>query len=967
MKRLLLLAVCALPLPVIAASAVSVAMPLTAGELRPYDAADFSLAFDALVGAGDLANALRVARQAVKHEPANLDWREKLARVAEWTGQLELAWEQRDHLYRHGRRDEETIGALLRLGALYGTPETMLDLWLTQARHKTPTAAQWEEIRRLFERTVRLADGMRFFEQQYRRHGDVRMLGWAAEFAEAAGLDEEALRLYLERAALEPFSVAAVLSATTFLVRHDRLREAYRLLEQHSQRVPDSERDYWRALGDVAWELMESASAEQAYRRYLAQEGSDPSLMSRLIYLVQQKDPREAALLALSAYRRQGDTRQLMLALTLLDNARDRPRQAEVFSAIRSEDLPALEADAHFLLLRAQFHQRRQETSHAAQDLQRALALAPEDVDVAVAALWFLIDRHDGPALSPLLARWSALGKKHAALWLPLAAAYHALDRYREALPWYRREIARQPQDVLLLLNYADLLDRLQMPGMALRIRRHAWHLLRDKPALDLDRLTATHDAELLAQARLALLDRPGDPAQRIAYQIANRLRDLANGQDTDAQVKDLVLAWAIGSEQYLNAKSWMWRNTLRRQGGGNSGAPVWAESQVALQLNDTGTLQRLLTTRAEAMPIYNRYDAAYSLEDGQQALDIAFHGLADNPVDADLYDRYRLHAPLHGHHLQLGWRHDRLGDYRASQTDATLHLNLSQRWSLDLSWTRPTQSSREPQLDQLAPETDRLMQLQAHWRGTQGATRLALFRRDELDRFNGWRIQQDWRLSHRLDLQGSWEQRAEATDSLPLRVAGWQSGWRVGMTYNLAKREALHVGLRRSLYATQFGDALGTGRFYDLDFTHRLRTEYPDWRLRAYVSVARYRYGSDLGAHSLAALAPDIQAAIAAGTQEGVRYFLPENSRTFGLCFGMGENLAGQSLREVYSRGWRHFYELCATHNDVTGRGYSGGLGMVGSLSGEDHLLLTLGQSAGGTANQGINRHLQLRYRHYF
>ena len=934
------------------------------GAMRPYDAEDFRLAFDAFVGVGDLVNALRVAQHAVKNDPGNLDWRRKLARVAEWTGRPETAWEQRDHLYRHGQRDQETVEALLRLGVLFGSPEMLLGLWLGEAQRRSLTPAQWNELHRLYETVGRPADGARYFEQQFRRRGEVQFLTWAAEHAEHAGRDEDALRLYLERATLEPFSTAAVLSASTFLIRRDRLGEAHRVLEQYSHRVPDSERDYWEKLGAVAWELLDSESAERAYRRYLEQNPVDDSgLWSRLIYLVQQKSPREAAALAMSLYQRQGGVDQVMLALNLLAGASDQAEQVRVFAALRPQDLPALETDPRFLLIRAGFHQRQRLHEPAWRDLQQALVLSPDDADVAIAALWFMIDRRETGTLTSFLSRWQAHAEETPAFWLPFAAAYHGLDRYQEALPWYRKEIARQPQDTLLLLNYADLIDRLQMPGMSLRIRRHAWHQLRERNPGDLAQLAKTGNAELLALARLMLLDRPGDGAMRLAQQVVNQLRQLPEDSLPDDQAKDLVLAWAIGSEQFPNARSWMWQNHVRQQ----KAPPVWGESQTALQLNDTETMQRLIDTRFAAMPIYNRYDVSYTLEHWQQALDIAFHGMEDSPVDNDLHDRYRIHAPLHSDYVQFGWRGDRLGDYDARQIDSEVHLKVSQRLALTLSMSGISQSSKENQLDSLMPGRDRLLGVEAHWQGTRGNTRVALFQRAELERFVGWRISQDWRWSTRVGLDGALDYRADATESLPLRVGGSQSGLRLGINYTLSKREAMRIGLRQTRFATQFGDDLGTGRFVDLDFTHRLRTEYPDWRLRAYASFARYSYGSGIGARALNAVGPEIRDAVAAGTLDPVRYFLPEDSRTVGLCFGMGENLAGQNIRSVYSRAWRHYYELCSTRNDVAGSGYSVDFGLVGSLTGEDHVLLGFGQSVGGAGNQGVNRQLQFRYRHYF
>lgn len=955
--------------------------------LRAYDPEDYRLAYDVFVGANDLANALRVAQEAVRQKPNDPYWHLRLARVAEWNGQTELAWEHRLWLYRHGQADRETREALLRLGLAYGTPEMMLDLWLEEARRRDLSATQWENLYQLFESSGRPAEGSRFFERQYRRIGEVRFLSWAAVLAERAGLDEDALRLHLERASLEPFSASAVLSAVNFLVRRDRLAEAHTLLESYSSRIPDEEYEYWRTLGDIAWELVDIESATRAYQRYLRKDNADSFLWSRLIYLVEYKDPREAGLLALSVYRRLGELDHVMLALELLAAPELTSAQAEVFAAIRAKDLPTLESNPRFLLLRATHEQRRQRPIAAWRDLERALTLAPDDDAVASAVLWFLIDRREADRLQPLLSKWRMRAENTPALWLPFAAAFHVLDRYREAAPWYRKAIELHPHDMLLLLNYADLVERLQQPGMAQRMRRHAWLELRKRKALEALVTSASlsisrplfesrkrlvqdglapveiSSSELLAVARLFILDRPGDPAMHLVQRVANRLRDLDTDGAANEQANELILAWAIGSGQFLNARSWLWLNYLRH----HQTAPGWAESQTALQLNDTTTIARLLETRSDAMPIYNRYDSAYTLEHWQQALDIAFHGMEKNPVDEELHERYRIHAPLHSNFLYLDWESERLGDYHVRTIEKKVHLHITPRLALDVDLAGARQFTREATLDALAPNKEQRYGIAAHWRGTRGDTNLAWWRQETLANLSGWRISQNWRWNRHLTLAATMEKNAAATDTLPLRVAGKQSGLRLDVAYALAKRESVNLGLRLTDYATQFGDSLGTGLLWELGFTHRVRTEYPDWYFRGTMSSIRYRYESQPGDRVLAALPPEIRSAVSLVELDPIRYFLPESNKTFRFCFGMGENLAGQNLRSVYSRGWRHYYELCVTNNNVAGRGYSLDLGLVGSLSGEDHVFLGLTQSSGGVGIQTTNRHWKFGYRHYF
>jgi hypothetical protein len=74
-----------------------------------------------------------------------------------------------------------------------------------------------------------------------------------------------------------------------------------------------------------------------------------------------------------------------------------------------------------------------------------------------------------------------------------------------------------------------------------------------------------------------------------------------------------------------------------------------------------------------------------------------------------------------------------------------------------------------------------------------------------------------------------------------------------------------------------------------------------------------------------------------------------------------------GQNLQTTYTRAWRPFFDACITHNSVVGSGYTGVLGVAGSLMGEDHLLIQMenrNQSAPGSVS---TQSLILKYRHYY
>ncbi len=936
------------------------------GDSKSFNAADYALAFDAFMGAGDMERALLVAKKAVASVPSDVDWRRKLARLGDWTQRPQLAWENWTYLFHHGDHSNEVVNAVLRLAPLTEQPELAIRAWEIRAARVEPTPAQWADLYNLYDMAGKEKEGSLYFERQYRRLLAPAFLEQAAKMAANGGDEERALRLFTERAQLKPFSMDATLQAVVILIRGDRMREAYVLMQSVSPEVTGEATEFWRILGNVAWELQEVDGAEKAYQQFANSPQATAGGWSRLIYLVRQRHPKQSADLALEAYRRFGQLDNLLLALEIYAQVGDMPGQTGIFKRLSAQDIVQFESNVRFLLLRAQYHQHRAEMDLAWLDYRRALAKNPDDAQAAVPALWFLIDSGRKAELEPMLLALTPRAQKDSAYWLPFSAGYHALDRFQTALEWYRKEIRRSPQDALFFLNFADALARVNQTGMADRVRRHAWQMLQEKfPKPDLQ-APLDSQPELLALARLALLNQPGDPGLALVRQVVSQLRGLPNEPTQTRQTRDLILGWAISKEQFPNARSWMWLN-YARQAGKDNAPPAWGESQTALQLNDTKTMDRLIAQEAQRLPVYNRYDTAYALEHWPQALDIAFQGMQNNPVDEPLYDRYRQHAPLHTNYVQLKFTNEMLGVLDVSSRQLEARLVIEPKWHLMLGWSQNLQSSSDPATGSFVPGVEQINSVGLRWLGARGEARASVFQRNELDRNLGLKLSQNYSVSQRLVLEGSLGLHVDSTDSLPLRVGGYEDQLRLGFGYVISKREYLRYGTRLARFYTQYGDYLGSGQSHDLEAGYRIRTEYPDFRVRVFASQQSYTYDGQVGAQTLSHLSPETINAINTGNLDPVKYFLPQGSSTWGACLGMGENLAGQSVQEVYTRAFRPFFDACLSNNSLNGAGYSGMIGLAGTVTGEDHLSLRMEQSSGGSGSGALTKILALRYRHYF
>jgi hypothetical protein len=105
--------------------------------------------------------------------------------------------------------------------------------------------------------------------------------------------------------------------------------------------------------------------------------------------------------------------------------------------------------------------------------------------------------------------------------------------------------------------------------------------------------------------------------------------------------------------------------------------APLWAQAQTALELNDRPAMEALLLRSSDKLPIYNRYDIAYTLGHQQEALNTAFQGMS-RQEDGALHDRYRQHVPQQAHYFQVETQSDTSGDLDSNRLQFETRLAIT-------------------------------------------------------------------------------------------------------------------------------------------------------------------------------------------------------------------------------------------------------------------------------------------------
>jgi Tfp pilus assembly protein PilF len=919
--------------------------------LRPYSEGAYGLAYDVFVGNGNFADARRVAEAALAQRPADVAWRERLARVCEWMGDAAEALRQWMMLAESTGSDR-ALEAILRLAPGLGEDEALLGAWRTIAARRRLADAEMRTVAELFERTGRVDEGLAFFGERAERDRSNEALALVGWLAARSGRTGEAIAAYEALAARGALDLDRAITLSTLHFSQGDFRAALATLERVRDRVPPNEVEYWRLYGDLAWRLGDDAASGRAYDALNRLGKLEPFEFARLLRLMRPTRPAEAARLAEAAWRQTRDPQFFYVAAEIHAARRDLPALDRLFRAVELADEPRFRNDAFFFTLRSNWHAWSGRPRPALDDFKRALALRPADPDLKAQFLWQVIDLRETSELRDALRAWHRETRTAPVLWPAFAAGYQTLGEPRSALPFYRLALPDRKDDYLWLLGYADALEDAGETGIAWRIRRHAWHAIRGRIASRTD--PATLPDELVAYARMATRYAPGDRSLAAVRGVLSQAREARSGttggaRTLDAIARELALGYAIQAGEFDRARAWLWL-----QYGRALTRPRWGELAVALDANDLETMDRLLAEGPDKLPRYDRVEAARALEYRPLAQTLAWESLERYPADDEMHLRldHDLRANAWGVVAEASAY--RYAFLRGTDKGLRLDAWVTPRLRLAPFVREISQRSRDDTQLVNVPATDRRAGLQAEWRTASRRVQVEAAERSAMRDFTSFEALVEERVRPRLTLRASAGTRLYANETAALRVGGTRDDVRLGALWNFAKREYANLTLSSARYHTQARTEVGDGQRIELEAGHRLRTDHPNLTARVYGGYqwfSRARTTDEIGR----TLSP-------AGTTPAGDFFLPPSFAFYAAAIGFG-----QELREHYSRGVRPFADVGVSYNTVIGTGYSALAGVGGSVLGADHLSAGIARSKGGLSSNTLYQEIFVRYQLLF
>ncbi|WP_454766204.1 tetratricopeptide repeat protein [Cupriavidus campinensis] len=727
------------------------------------------------------------------------------------------------------------------------------------------------------------------------------------------------------------------------------------------------------------------------------------------------KTPIDAGRIAEAGWRKSGKREQFELAIYYYTRAHAYVRVERLFASLTPEQRREAEGSATFLMRRAEYWRLTGDHERALADLRHAAGQPDADSETFAALLWALVDMGGDSEVRAVLQRLKPDAEDDPGLWGAYAAGAMRFQDGRTALHYLHKIQMGKSADPLWLGLLADAYEAIGQTAMAWRIRKQAWidlhhawapaglkgadvaaaeeedddadglpedeenpqgvparaDLRRQTVALgqvfasgdvsrslviemlrrDRAQVAARRQAPVV-QSRMAsasqLGDVPGLPPLLVPPPAELTERERRRQAQISAASREVALAWAMSSESNELARAWLARQyvkTLQR--------PAYAEVSIALDNNDLDALDRIMERQAGRVPVTSQIEANRQLDRLSAAQTQAFEtqelARTDDTLQETLQDALLFNAQAI--EPRVTFLHQKPLEYFEYSLGAG--ARLWDGYALGLRGVfRDQRSTDRTQLDNV-PAGDRRAELTLDYRDSQKRWLVGVGRRDGLESFTTARMTGQWNQEGRVSFTTLAGYNQPADESPQLRVGGMKDVLGAGATWRLGLREFVSGRVEYSHFYGQDRSALGHGILFDVEAGYRIRTQYPDYTVRAVATRGIYNRNDGALTAAQRRLVP------ADDDEAGTSFYMPQSFTQTGVLFGFGTDLL-----DDYTRKWRPFAEVGALYDSRAGHNFHGQLGVAGSVFGNDHLALYLSHDTASRNSGTPLTEVGLRYR---
>ncbi len=777
------------------------------------------------VSANDLPLALHLSEQLISLQPDDTSIRLRTAQIAEWTGKPEIALSHWRWLAQY-ENDETSIQNSLRLAKGLYRGETIIEMLKLKSQIQPLSRSEIQQLTFAFgqadpEQLISILT--QYLARYPSDHSTWELL---AKLQTDAGYLDDAITTWQKIITHFGRSSHNLTQLARLLWKQWEPNEALAILDNNIDKVSNYDFEFWKLLGDIAWQLEQTKTALLSYQTLWKYGKPDEFIASRLFQLLTEMNRTAKAItLAEHSFLKFKQPRWLILAMN--SSIRDKKwKKLEQLIKTSNKYKQLFAKHEAYWLLRAQYATHKHKFSQAQTYYSKAIAMNSESVAAKSGLLWSLINNNKTQVLDHYLRMWAKNTQSQPLLWSAFAAGFYKLGQPQNALVWFERQAMRNPNDYLWLLNFADALDASHQTDAALRLRRYVFTKLgiqidqyQDQPPQNL------LDTTLLDRSYVALKQKFFGPGQ-----VQNTLSKLLKKGINDQVIHELVIEFLLDQNNFDAAHYWLTKTHKNRLQ-----QPAWQQLAIALADNDQESIERILETSGSQLTPSTHIAALKQIGKTGEALTMAHNLIEENPNQSDNNQIQQQYTDLlfaTSRHAKFAWGLKNLGGLEIQQSSMQFSIPTgNSHWSIQAGYNQLDSSG--PNLS-IPSHNEVDISVKTHYPLSFGTLHLKV----------GGNFQNDASLvygSMKLDHQFSRILKGDfilglneiSYDTAMLRALGAKDKISLGFTTQLSKQSSLQFNLEGHRYNTRQGTNLANG--YKLDFTlgHNLLMGDPYWQVR--------------------------------------------------------------------------------------------------------------------------------------
>lgn len=524
-----------------------------------FNADHYELAYTAFLGNQDLTHALQLAQNAISQEPDNIIWHERLAHVAEWSGQPKLAIVQWRWLAMHQGKETDWKNWMRLADGLFDYDAQLIGLerdWKLSGKNEKYVL----KIIELYEYLGRPEEALAWLDRNGDDEKHPELILLPAKLLTSMGRDADAITRYRRYLSRKTASPELSVTIAALLQRAGLYQEAFDVLMRSQAQAQPENTLFWKNLGELAWILKQYDAGVIAYQHLSDVPDADLNDQIRLFQILKQKDSVLAAKSAEHYWQKNKQIELFMNAVDTYAALKDWKKTRRLYQLAEAPIFRDYDSNLRFVSLRAEMHKYFGNLAAAENDYRILIKRYPRDMAVKEAYLWLLIDARKLNQLDVTMQQWKNLLPRAPNLWDVFAAGHLVLSRPNQAIILYEHMARKHAQDDLWLLNYASTLEAVGQVKQAGKIRNQIWQKQKLKQNSS-DWLNTRANASGIESLRLLLAN---DPAlgQTVLWKL---LRAGSPELKQNNQFIELATLWLNEHDQNDASRAWLIGQYARR------------------------------------------------------------------------------------------------------------------------------------------------------------------------------------------------------------------------------------------------------------------------------------------------------------------------------------------------------------------------------------------------------------------